>query len=218
MPTLSPEHVIIVGPDDIVDRNDDREPDQEPLAEQVGSAADLGADAATPPPAVDTSALLQSLASGSTDPMSLLLSQISANAPDNPSVGMLTSMLQRRDPPAPEVDEEAQAEAAMRLEELTEMVNNLYAEVETLRSRSVELAAALGACYVCFGTDLLCARCGGRGRPGSRPPKPEAYRAYVVPAVMRVRRLTETQRREDPPPAPRPGPAPYFSVQGANHD
>jgi hypothetical protein len=218
MPTPRPEDVIIVGPDDIVDRNDDRDPDLEAIAEPVESAAGPGAAAAAPPPAVDPSALLQSLASGSTDPMSLLLSQISANAPDNPSVGMLTSLLQRRDPPAPEVDEEAQAEVAVRLEELTEMVDNLYAEVETLRARSVELAAALGACYVCFGTDLLCPRCGGRGRPGSRPPKPEAYRAYVVPAVMRVRRLTEAQRRDDPPSPPRPGPAPHFSVQGANYD
>ncbi|HXA37534.1 MAG TPA: hypothetical protein VNW53_00910 [Phenylobacterium sp.] len=214
MPTHSPEDVIIVGPDDIVEHDGVHDPARDPLAEAAAAAVGPDAAAAPPPsPGVDPNALLQSLASGATDPMSLLLSQISANAPDNPSVGMLASLLQRRDPPAPEVDEAAEAEAAARLDELTSMVDTLYAEVETLRSRSVEIAAALGACGVCFGSDLLCPRCGGRGRPGSRPPKPEAYRAYVLPAVMRVRRLTEAQRRDDP----RAGPAPQFSDQGANH-
>jgi hypothetical protein len=195
MPTPRPEDVIIVGPDDIIERNDGGGADVEAAAEPDAPGPQAGAAG------LDPNALLQSLASGSTDPMSLLLSQISANAPNDPSIGMLTSFLQRRDPPPPpEVDEEAQAEAEARLDELSSIVDTLYAEVETLRSRSVELAAALGACYVCFGTDLLCPRCSGRGRPGSRPPKPEAYRAYVVPAVMRVRRLTEAQQRDGSPP------------------
>jgi hypothetical protein len=208
MPTPDPEHVIIVGPDDIVDRDDDRDAPQageavvpdatEPVAAAAAMAGPEQA-AASLFPGVDTNALLQSLASGATDPLSLLLSQISANAPNDLSVGMMSSLLQRRDPPAPEVDEEAKAEAAARLEELSSMVEKLYAEVETLRSRSVVIAAALGACYVCFGTDLLCPHCSGRGRPGSRPPRPEAYRAYVAPAVMRVRRITEAQRRDGAP-------------------
>lgn len=217
MPTPNPEDVIIVGPDDIVDR--DRDPGQSPAAETF--ASEIGPDpaVAAAAPKVDPNVLLQSLASGATDPMSLLLSQISANASDNPTVGMLTSFLQRRDPsPAPEVDEEAQAEAEARLDDLNTMVDKLYAEVEALRSRSVELAAALGACFVCFGSDLLCPRCGGRGRPGSRPPKPEAYRAYVVPAVTRVRRIAEAERRDNlPPPRPVRPPADHYSDQGANN-
>lgn len=206
MPTPRLEDVIIIGPENIVDPDDS--------APQFEEVAAMGAPASGPDPiaaAIDPNTLLQNLASGSTDPMSLLLSQISANTANDPGMGMLTSLLQRRDPPPePEVDEEAQAEAEARLGELTTMVDQLYEEVETLRTRSVEIAAALGACHVCFGSDLLCPRCGGRGRPGSRPPKPEAYRAYVLPAVMRVRRLTEVQRRDAPSPPPYDRPQSLF--------
>ncbi len=206
MPTPNPEDVIIIGPDDVFSPQDELRGDAEQASGEPPPQVDAQAA-----PAFDANALLQNMASGATDPMSLLLSQISASAPDNPTVGMLTSLLQRRDPPAPEVDEEAQAEAAERLDELHGMVEQLYAEVETLRSRSVELAAALGACCVCFGTDLLCRRCGGRGRPGSRTPRPDAYRVYVVPAVTRVRRIAEAERRDDrPPPTP-------FADQGVSY-
>jgi hypothetical protein len=76
--------------------------------------------------------------------------------------------------------------------QLQEVMNSLYAELETLRTRNDTLAVALGACYLCFGEDLTCAECNGHGRPGSLVPDMAAFRKYVAPAVNRVR-ATQTR-------------------------
>ncbi len=80
-------------------------------------------------------------------------------------------------------------ERATRARELKELMTRLYAELETLRARSDLAAAALGACYLCFGEDLTCPECGGRGRPGSLVPEAGPFRRLVTPAVNRIRRL-----------------------------
>jgi hypothetical protein len=73
--------------------------------------------------------------------------------------------------------------------ELENVMNSMYAELEVLRGRNDTLAAALGACYLCFGADIACPECGGRGRPGSKTPDAASFRHYVAPAVKRVRAL-----------------------------
>ncbi len=45
-------------------------------------------------------------------------------------------------------------------------------ELEELRERNEALAAALGACFACWGTDIFCTHCGGEGRPGAAAPEP----------------------------------------------
>lgn len=83
-------------------------------------------------------------------------------------------------------------------------MNRLYAELEALRTRNDALAAAVGACYLCFGDDPLCEECGGRGVPGSLAPEPAAFRKYVHPALHRAqaaesgRRRYTTPRQRDP--------------------
>jgi hypothetical protein len=48
--------------------------------------------------------------------------------------------------------------------------------------RSDELARALGACE-CWGADVRCPVCAGRGAPGWRRPEPHKFASYVQPAI-----------------------------------
>ena len=140
--------------------------------------------------AFDPSALIGALSGGTTDPLSLIMSQIGGLAPDNPVGAMLSRLLDQRRASAAEVESEtrdAEAEQAAA-----------RAELESLRARNDALAAGLGACYLCFGSDPACQVCGGRGIPGSRPPEPAAYRMYVLPAVQRVRMIQSGSERRPP--------------------
>ena len=79
--------------------------------------------------------------------------------------------------------------AAQRAEarQLKAVMDSMYTELETLRTRNDTLANALGACYLCFGDDPTCPECKGQGVPGSLRPEAATYRQYVAPAVNRVR-------------------------------
>jgi hypothetical protein len=153
----------------------------------------------------DPVALLQTISSGATDPTSLVLSQLGGLAQDNPGMAMLLGLLGRHTSAKeaeaqPKEDEEDAQLAAQRAEaarhetarylcEMKETVKDLYAELKILRERNDKVAAAVGACYVCFGSDPFCEECGGRGSPGSRLSEPAAYREYVLPAVLRVQKM-----------------------------
>jgi hypothetical protein len=172
-------------------------------------------------------ALLGSMSGGTFDPMSLLMSQIGGQNPNDPRMALLTQLLSQRRH-APEIDGEAEEvdsaaerkaaerrmqlrrESARRIRELRVLAKNMYSELEQLRERNDTLAAALGACYICFGNDPECPECAGRGVPGSANPDPDSYREYVEPAVRRVRWLQiDRERREqrymDPRQAPSGG-------------
>jgi len=147
---------------------------------------------------LDTGALIGALSSGTTDPVSLILSQLNAQAPDNPALAVLGRLLEQRRSLAEAESEKDSAdddvsrraeidqERARCMQDLRDAVEKAYAELEMLRERNDALAAALGACFVCFGNDPGCQECGGRGVPGSRPPEPAAYREFVLPAMHRV--------------------------------
>ena len=91
---------------------------------------------------------------------------------------------------------EARAERARRIRELRALVKTMHGELQILRVRNDTLAAALGACHICFGSDPSCEECEGRGIPGSLDPDPDAYREFVAPAVRRAqRRKSEREHR-----------------------
>jgi hypothetical protein len=85
--------------------------------------------------------------------------------------------------PTPPFDESA----ISAIEELKEHAKNLYSEVKELRNRADQLAAALGACCVCWGEDATCRVCRGRGAPGFALPDETLFEQYVLPAVMLLR-------------------------------
>lgn len=65
-------------------------------------------------------------------------------------------------------------------------LDELEAELEELRHRNDALAAALGACAICWGESEpgACPECGGAGRPGAYEVDEELFEAVVGPAVQ----------------------------------
>jgi hypothetical protein len=86
--------------------------------------------------------------------------------------------------PAPESDMSAMIELRAQAE-------SMFIELQRLRDLSCDLAAALGACPMCWGGDTDCRSCHGRGGPGFSVPEPELFVKYVVPAarMWRLQRL-----------------------------
>jgi hypothetical protein len=70
----------------------------------------------------------------------------------------------------------------------------MFHELEALRERNDLLAAALGACYLCWGEDPACTHCAGTGRPGAALPDRQLFAALVLPGVRRIRRLEQCER------------------------
>jgi hypothetical protein len=142
------------------------------------------------------------------DFFSMLKTQLESQP--NPKAAMVLRLLEQRrqheaaaferlqqEAAAESVEAEAQSSAAAQadLENVQQVVQTIYAELETLRARSAALAAAVGACPICFGEDPRCATCGGLGAPGSRRPEPAAFRQYVLPAFARAR-VIENRRAD----------------------
>ncbi|HEX7317132.1 MAG TPA: hypothetical protein VF297_24750 [Pyrinomonadaceae bacterium] len=161
----------------------------------------------------------------SADPYSMLLESYAAGSAggagveqllarmgeDDPRVSLVSKYLaSRREADEAEAEEaaasaseaaaaEAEKQAAVR--SLRRMARSMYAELEELRGRNDMLAAALGACYLCWGENATCEICAGAGAPGAAPPDGELFREVVVPALRRV------QRRRVKPAPPAGGPA-----------
>ena len=118
----------------------------------------------------------------SPDPMGALLEQM---AVADPQMRLIVEALRHR------ISRDASSEitptppsAALRAgqkESLAQMRERYVA----LRTTVYTLAAALGACGNCWGTDADCPVCGGEGIPDSQPPDENLYLTYVLPAVRR---------------------------------
>jgi hypothetical protein len=142
------------------------------------------------------------------DPMALVKSQLEAQAQANPKAAMVLRLIEQRrlrqeaqareEEAAVDAEDESDAPAAEfpatevaceDLQNLHDVVGDLYAELTTLRARNEALASATGSCPACFGEDPSCERCRGRGVPGSRAPAPAPFRQYVLPAMQRARAI-----------------------------
>jgi hypothetical protein len=82
---------------------------------------------------------------------------------------------------------ETQGYSPGETEELRQSVENLTCELRTLRERCDLLAAALGACCLCWGQDPACRACRGRGRPGYAIPDEPLVHEFVLPAIRTLR-------------------------------
>jgi hypothetical protein len=83
-------------------------------------------------------------------------------------------------------------ERAKALRHLRHTIDAMYAELEELRARNDALAAAVGACYLCWGEDSECPVCGGKGQAGFFAPERPLFAQIVVPAVHRYKQETAT--------------------------
>jgi hypothetical protein len=86
-----------------------------------------------------------------------------------------------------ELDKVRSEERARSFQRLRQTMEQMYEELEALRERNDALAAALGACHLCWGKDFDCPVCGGTGHPGFSMPDRSLLVQLVTPAVQRLR-------------------------------
>jgi hypothetical protein len=70
-----------------------------------------------------------------------------------------------------------------RFVKMQQQIEDMQQQIEEMEVRNDELAAALGACYLCWGEDPECPECQGKGQPGSVIPDQALFREWVLPAV-----------------------------------
>jgi len=89
---------------------------------------------------------------------------------------------------------ESEARAKARERALLRRLRETRDEVMALRERNDALAAALGACYLCWGEDVRCPVCGGHGSPGTMAPDRGEFALYVAPALKHLQPRGDTRR------------------------
>ena len=75
-------------------------------------------------------------------------------------------------------------------------VKKLRAELDQLREVNDALAAALGACYLCWGKDAGCAVCHGTGHPGTAMPDKQLFARFVAPTLRTLQEEKEANRNK----------------------
>jgi hypothetical protein len=110
---------------------------------------------------------------------------------DNPLAAPLAAAMRKRQQLS-EAEVYDEAEETEEDSTAADVLRRLYEEVEVLRARNDQLAHALGACPRCWGEDVSCPRCQGRGHPGGRLPDAGLFVSFVAPAIRR-RRFDRTQ-------------------------
>lgn len=177
------------------------------------TTTDAAASGIGPAPNPMLAAVIEALSgTNSIDPLSVMRTQLDTRALENPQIAQLLQILEQRRAKAAPIDEVSQDDDPMSRGDASalddpgniepvedDLGDRLYTELQSLRERNARLAAAVGACRLCFGEDALCEVCGGRGAPGSRPPRPEAFRRYVLPAIRRARQVESGGGGRAPP-------------------
>lgn len=75
-----------------------------------------------------------------------------------------------------------------------EAIRAMQQELIDLRHVNDTVAAALGACPLCWGGDSGCAACHGRGGAGYAVPDLDLFARWVVPATERMRSLSRARQ------------------------
>jgi hypothetical protein len=128
----------------------------------------------------------------SQDPTALAAQMMADLQRTNPQLAMLAQMMQARAIVPQEASEDLSAEVAelanrlaeaeTRIETMKRQARRLYDDHRCVTGRLADLAAALGACGMCWGEDDHCPTCRGRGRPGMVRPDLEIRARLLGPA------------------------------------
>jgi hypothetical protein len=128
---------------------------------------------------------------GGADPALLMQQMMADAAASDPRMAMLAQMLASSRAPAPPQagdDEDEIEELNARLERADARImamkrdgRRLLEAYQACRERLGLLAAALGACGLCWGDNDSCPSCRGRGRPGMVRPDPELRARLLGP-------------------------------------
>jgi hypothetical protein len=137
------------------------------------------------------------------DPAALSAQWMADLQASNPQLAMLAQMMQARtlvaQPASADLSDEIAdlaerlADAERRIASMKRQGQRLYAAHQEASGRLADLAAALGACGLCWGEDDDCPSCRGRGYPGAMRPDPLLHR-----------RLFEQRTSRPAEPAPTP--------------
>ena len=92
-----------------------------------------------------------------------------------------------------EVAHSEDGDGAEGVNELLRENRELQMENEDLMGRIEILAAALGACPICWGDDEQCDECQGRGAPGAFLPDKKAFRVFVLPSIQKMQKRRRTR-------------------------
>lgn len=167
---------------------------------------------------ISTLTMLDALRSNPDDPGKALLGALAGES-GGPQADLLIKLLSeqggsRDDALRAAIREEVLAEQAEAVVALEDTARRLFAEREAACARLETLAAALGACPVCFGEDLLCDTCHGAGAPGARAPDPHEFNRLVAPALESARAVMRRAAARRPWARPTeafaPSPTPSF--------
>jgi hypothetical protein len=131
------------------------------------------------------------------DPSATLAKMMGDLATRDPQMAMLARLMQARAsaPAAAVVEEETVDETVREIELLGARLTETQAQLSAVRAqgrklfeahreacdRLADLAAALGACGLCWGEDEHCPSCRGRGRPGMVRPDIELRTRLLGP-------------------------------------
>lgn len=135
-------------------------------------------------------------------------------AGDDPFKSLLVRRILERHDADDDGEDESPAEPApdpqapMREQAARRRLREIRDELMALRERSDALAAALGACYLCWGEEARCPVCGGHGAPGTMAPDRAAFAQYVAPVLKHLQPRGGTRR----------GDAGGIGAPGAQHD
>jgi hypothetical protein len=92
-------------------------------------------------------------------------------------------------------EDERKKDMAKRRKRAWKRLSRLHTAMEHLDQRNAFVAGALGACE-CWGMNVSCEKCEGRGKPGAFEPVPEAFKTLVVP-LLRSRAALLRQHLDD---------------------
>jgi hypothetical protein len=148
-----------------------------PLMQKILAQNGLNPESATN---IDNQDLITKL--GEKDPTLALIAQQLLQSKEN------LDALESDDAEDAEKELEKPKEMGRAFHKFRQKVELMYAELEQLRNKNDSLAAALGACYLCWGNDPLCEVCGGSGHSGAFEPDRELFAELIVPALRKIRK------------------------------
>lgn len=109
----------------------------------------------------------------------------------DPMAALMRQLLSRVQSPEQQVSFPSESGDSARM-----LLAAAHAEIMTLRRRQAALAATLGACPDCLGTEPGCPRCAGAGNPGWIDIESNRATIRAAPAIQTpVRRVKNSPRR-----------------------
>jgi hypothetical protein len=124
--------------------------------------------------------LLQMMQTDPAGARRMLEAAVTERSASDPMLAMMMQMMNSR-----RSEEPPENRRRERVERVRSHLGELRSALASAHGLLDDIADALGACDVCWGSDERCRECRGRGTPGWRMPDEELFAELVAPAVKR---------------------------------